>query len=300
MSELSDRLPGQLDVDEVLALVEPAGGDAELLDAPGGLLAEALAVTAEQAAVNTRRAYSTSYRALHAFATARLGGRPVELDDVDRDLVVAFRDELAARGAATATISVRLSAIRRLADALDLDPRIQRVKTTGSQAAQVLALTPLQYQQLLAAPDLRTAIGRRDRVVRDAKGGTSGTVPLSRPAWSDLAAWMPHRPVGPTTALFVGLTSNATEPRPLDPKAFERLMAKHARAAGLPDELATPHVLRHTFCTRLAEAGRDIDVIRDLARHRDIRTTQRYIHVTDQRRADAIAGTFTDSRSALR
>jgi len=43
----------------------------------------------------------------------------VELDDVDRDLIVAIRDEMAARGAAAATISVRLSAIRRLADALD-------------------------------------------------------------------------------------------------------------------------------------------------------------------------------------
>lgn len=137
-------------------------------------------------------------------------------------------------------------------------------------------------------------------VVRDSKGGTSGTVPLSRPAWSDLTTCMRSRPPGPTTALFVGLPSNALQPLPLDPKAFERVVAKHARAAGIPDQLRTPHVLRHTFCTRLAEKGVAIDVIRDLARHRDIRTTQRYIHVTDQRRAEAIAGTFSTSPSALR
>jgi len=321
----------------------------ELLEAPGGLLSEALAVAQEQRAINTRRAYAGTYRALAAFATRRAGGRPAELGDVDRDLIVAFRDQLAADGAAAATISARLSAIRRLADALDLDPRIQRVKTTGSTAAQIHALTPKQYQRLLAAPDLRTALGRRDRamlriagdaglrrselvrltledivearqpqrlrdavaerpadttsyvvVVRDAKGASSGTVPLSRPAWRDLTAWMTHRPAGPTTALFVTLSSNAEAPLALTAKAFERLMAKHAAAAGLPKELSSPHVLRHTFCTRLAEAQQDIDVICELARHRDIRTTRRYINVTEQRRHDAINRTFTDHQSALR
>ncbi len=43
-----------------------------------------------------------------------------------------------------------------------------------------------------------------------------------------------------------------------------------------------------------------IDVICELARHRDIRTTRRYIHVTEQRRHDAINRTFTDTTSALR
>ena len=53
--------------------------------------------------------------------------------------------------------------------------------------------------------------------------------------------------------------------------------------------LSAPHVLRHTFCTLLAERGVPIEVIRDLAGHANIRTTQKYIHVTDQRRRQAIA-----------
>ncbi len=69
-------------------------------------------------------------------------------------------------------------------------------------------------------------------------------------------------------------------------------MLRHARKAGLPAELSTPHVLRHSFCTRLAEAEVSVDVIRDLARHADVRTTLRYIHTADQRRQAAIDKTF--------
>jgi site-specific recombinase XerD len=39
----------------------------------------------------------------------------------------------------------------------------------------------------------------------------------------------------------------------------------------------------------LAEHDVAIDVIRDLAGHASIRTTQKYVHVTDQRRGQAIA-----------
>jgi integrase len=60
-------------------------------------------------------------------------------------------------------------------------------------------------------------------------------------------------------------------------------------APSCPERLRAPHVLRHTFCTLLAEHDVAIDVIRDLAGHASIRTTQKYIHVTDQRRGRAIA-----------
>ncbi len=151
----------------------PPVAEGRVLAAPGGLLEEALAVSAEHARVNTQRAYATSYRALHAFATARLGGRAPRREDVDRDLVVAFRDQLVAGGAATSTVSVRLSAIRRLADALELDPRIHRVKTKGAESRPPGALSLQQYQALLDAPDLRTAIGLRDRAMM-CLGGDAG------------------------------------------------------------------------------------------------------------------------------
>jgi site-specific recombinase XerD len=65
------------------------------------------------------------------------------------------------------------------------------------------------------------------------------------------------------------------------------------RPQGCPksEDRRSPHVLRHTFCTHLADADVPIDVIRQLAGHADIRTTTTiYTHVCDDRLEDAIAG----------
>jgi integrase len=38
-----------------------------------------------------------------------------------------------------------------------------------------------------------------------------------------------------------------------------------------------PHILRHTFCAHLLQAGLDAREVQRLAGHRDLRTTQRYV-----------------------
>lgn len=59
------------------------------------------------------------------------------------------------------------------------------------------------------------------------------------------------------------------------------------RAAQLP-ELFGAHVLRHTFCSRLAERGASIHVIKELAGHSSIDTTARYVHLGANERIRAI------------
>ena len=314
-------------------------GAGEVVGAPGSFLEPALAFAREARRENTRRAYAAAYRGFAAFAAVRLGGRPVDAGDVDRNLVVAYRDHLATAGAAPSTISARLSALRSLAAALELDPRIARVKTASGEQPTVPALSEKQYEKLLAVPDRRTTAGRRDcallhvlgdaglrrseavrldvndvietrrardprrrravagrpaqetsfeLVVRDGKGGTSRTVPLTRRAHEALHEWWGKRPPSADSTLFVSLESNR-EPHALSPAAVAGIVAKHAERAELPEGLRAPHVLRHTFCTLLAEHDVAIDVIRDLAGHASIRTTQKYIHVTDRRRGQAIA-----------
>jgi integrase len=46
--------------------------------------------------------------------------------------------------------------------------------------------------------------------------------------------------------------------------------------------------LRHTFATRLADAGVPLSVIADLLGHSDIRMTKRYSHATDKAKREAV------------
>jgi site-specific recombinase XerD len=308
----------------------------ELVGVSGSFLEAALAFAREARRENTRRAYRAAYRSFGAFATVRLGRRAVDAADVDRDLVVAYRDHLAASGAAPSTISARLSALRGLAGGAR---PADRARENGRGQAHGARLGEDEYDTLLRVPDGRTRAGKCDcallhvlsdgglrrseavrldvddvvearrardprrrhavagrpaqetafeLVVRDEKGGTSRTVPLTRRAHEALHTWWAARPASSDSTFFVSLESNRA-PHALSPAAVAGIVAKHAERARLRDGLRAPHVLRHTFCTLLAERGVSIDVIRDLAGHASIRTTQKYIHVTDQRRVQAIA-----------
>ena len=43
------------------------------------------------------------------------------------------------------------------------------------------------------------------------------------------------------------------------------------------------HDLRHEYCSSVADHGANIHELRELARHADIRTTQRYLKASDDR-----------------
>jgi len=48
------------------------------------------------------------------------------------------------------------------------------------------------------------------------------------------------------------------------------------------------HILRHTFCSHLAMRGVPARAIQELAGHRDLATTQRYMHLSSAAVDDAI------------
>ncbi len=60
---------------------------------------------------------------------------------------------------------------------------------------------------------------------------------------------------------------------------------------------ASCHTFRHSFATRLIETGYDIKLVQSLLGHRDIRTTEIYLHVV-RNRTDAIASPV-DEREIL-
>lgn len=65
---------------------------------------------------------------------------------------------------------------------------------------------------------------------------------------------------------------------PLTQRLVQGLVARAARRANLRN--VGVHVLRHTFCSHLAMRGAGARAIQELAGHRDLATTQRYMHVS--------------------
>lgn len=142
--------------DDVVA----GGGGVELVDV---FEERALAIAASAAAPNTRRSYSTAYRAFAAFLRARYGSASVETFTLAA--VAGWRDELTAQGLAPTSVAQRVSAVRRLAAALAADPVVAQVHCTHVQPQRPSALSDRELSALLARPDLRTTIGTRDRAI---------------------------------------------------------------------------------------------------------------------------------------
>ena len=64
------------------------------------------------------------------------------------------------------------------------------------------------------------------------------------------------------------------------------LVRRSARLAGL--ENGSVHALRHSFCSHLAMKGAPARAIQELAGHRDLTTTTRYMHLSPRAVRDAI------------
>jgi integrase/recombinase XerD len=176
---------------------------------------------------------------------------------------------------------------------------LELLARAGLRRSELARLTLADIQERGRQPDARrraaVAPRRGDQtllevVVRGSKRGRTRTIPLHAEAHDALRRWYTSRPPATTDALFVSLRGRRSAvPEPISAGAVGDIVAKHAAAAGVRDDRRTAHALRHTFCTMLAERGVALDVIRALAGHIDIRTTQIYVDVTDRRKADGIA-----------
>jgi integrase len=67
------------------------------------------------------------------------------------------------------------------------------------------------------------------------------------------------------------------EGQPLTQKVVQGIMRRVARRASVQKGV---HILRHTFCSHLAMQGAPSRAIQELAGHRDLGTTQRYMHLS--------------------
>ncbi len=258
----------------------------------------------------------SSYRRDLAAWSAWLGARGLlaaDRGDVEAWLAEQFRVK-----AKSTSVARRLSTLRRFyrlqleRGTVGKDPTI-RVSTPKKPRHLPKLLSERQIEALLAAPDVATTLGLRDRAMLETlyatglrvselvgltivqvsldagvvrvlgKGSKERLVPLGDEAVEWLMRYSKEaRPAlaaqAKTDALF--LTARRG---PMTRQAFWALIKRHAPKAGIPAETLSPHVLRHAFATHLLNHGADLRVVQLLLGHADITTTTIYTHVARER-----------------
>ncbi|MBI5861462.1 MAG: site-specific tyrosine recombinase XerD [Rhodocyclales bacterium] len=174
-------------------------------------------------------------------------------------------------------------------------------------------LTEPQVEALLAAPDVNTPLGLRDRAMLEllyatglrvseligvrlfelslndnavrvmGKGSKERLVPLGEVAAEWLTRYLAEgrRPLlGERSADAIFITARGA---PMTRQMFWTLIKKYALKAGIATQRISPHVLRHAFATHLLNHGADLRVVQLLLGHADISTTQVYTHVARER-----------------
>ena len=85
----------------------------------------------------------------------------------------------------------------------------------------------------------------------------------------------------PKTYLFPGKGPHANVDVPVTSKSVWDAVQQAPRRAGL-DKSVHPHTLRHCFATHLLESGADLRTIQLLLGHADLKTTSRYLHLSER------------------
>jgi integrase/recombinase XerD len=174
------------------------------------------------------------------------------------------------------------------------------------------SLSEAEVESLLAAPNVETSQGLRDRAMLETlyasglrvselvglkivqvsldmgvvrvlgKGSKERLSPLGEEA----VEWIERYQRDARTALLGSRRSDAlfVTPRggPMTRQAFWKLVQRYAQLAGIRRAIS-PHTLRHAFATHLINHGADLRVVQLLLGHADISTTQIYTHVARER-----------------
>ena len=264
---------------------------------------------------NTLSAYRQDLSAFLKFLKEKR--HDVSLLEVTVEDIQAWLAQMHLQTKAT-TANRRLATLRRFygwaiqSRQIEEDPCLH-IKPAKQAARFPKTLSEAQVELLLAAPDLTTPGGLRDKAmletlyatglrvselislktfhlalnegflrVVEGKGGKDRIVPLGEEAIYSLQRYLqegrPELLKGRLDdAVFITRLGSA-----MSRQAFWQLVKKYAKQQDIQVPLS-PHVLRHAFATHLLNHGADLRVVQMLLGHADISTTQIYTHVARER-----------------
>ena len=119
--------------------------------------------------------------------------------------------------------------------------------------------------------------------IQQGKGNQDRDVMLSPRLPEELRRYCRSANPRPKTYLFPGGGSAHASDVPMCGKSVF-CAVKHAAARAGIRKRVHPHTLRHCFATHLLESGADLRTIQLLLGHADLKTTSRYLHLSEVRR----------------
>jgi integrase len=125
----------------------------------------------------------------------------------------------------------------------------------------------------------RVNLEEREIRFEGCKSGRLRYVPMNQTLYSELVAWRDRN--GSSPLVF---------PSPKTGGVFISVKTGYIAACRRSNIQGLRfHDLRHTFASRLVQRGCDVETLRNLLGHRDLTTTQRYLHSSDERRRQAVS-----------
>lgn len=286
-----------------------------------------------KASPNTIANYRDTFRLLLRYAADQRKKEPTALQiaDIDADLVADFLTDLEkTRGNGARSRNTRLAGIRSFFKYVAVnEPQLlhhcQRVLAMPAKRYVKRAIDYLdrgEIEAVIAAPDLATWHGRRDRAILVltlqtglrvtelitltcgdiglgtgahvrcmGKGRKERATPIRKDSIKLLRDWLAERKGQADEALFI-----SNRGTPLSRDAVEGIVRRHVEAASktcqsLRSKRVTPHVLRHSAAMQLLHGGVDRTVIALWLGHESVETTQMYIHADMKMKEKAIAKT---------
>ena len=194
---------------------------------------------------------------------------------------------------------------------VQVDPTL-RIGSAKQPLRVPKALSEAQVEALLAAPDVQTPLGLRDRTMLELMYASGlrvselvtlksvhlslsdgalrvtgkGTKERLVPFGEEAHAWLGRYHSEARARILDGRTSDALfvtrRGGPMTRQMFWKLIKAHAVRAGI-DVPLSPHTLRHAFATHLLNHGADLRAVQMLLGHADISTTTIYTHVARER-----------------
>ncbi len=263
---------------------------------------------------NTLESYRRDLRLFSAWLAADRGKSLLQAQRMDLLDYLAYKFQRKAKPRSAARM---LSSLKRFYRYLLRENRIQADPTLQVESPKLprslpKILTEEDVDALLAAPNVETPLGLRDKAMLEAiyasglrvselvtmtlaqlsqdmgvvrvigKGSKERLVPIGEEALTWIRRYMDQaRPdilAGrQVDALFV--TARGAS---MSRHAFWYLIRRYAARAGIRKGIS-PHTLRHAFATHLLNHGADLRVVQMLLGHADISTTQIYTHIARER-----------------